>query len=61
MVDTLNEKQTRGALWLMGDVRSGVIALEYKDSGVSLEIMKSSGAVKANYENGGIKIKGDVA
>lgn len=61
MVTALKEKETRGALWLLGEVKSGVIALKYKDTNVSLEIMEGSGDFKASYKDGRIKVKGDIS
>lgn len=60
MVGTLNEKETRGVLWLTDDVSHGVIAFDFNGNPVSLEIINSKGSFEAEHSEGKIIVKGDV-
>lgn len=57
----LDEKQTRGFLWIEGKVKSGIIALSLPDGGrASAEIIRSSGSVKTQAKNGKPSITVDI-
>ena len=60
MVSSLNENQTRGALWVLNDVHRGVIATDYQGTNMSVEIMDGSGDFSVNFTNGKIRIKAAV-
>ncbi len=57
MVTSLDENQTRGALWLLGQVENGIIALDYEGANVAIEIIEGSGDFNVEYIDGRIKIK----
>lgn len=57
MVTSLDENQTRGALWIQGKVQHGVIALEYEDASVAVEILEGDGHFTTEYTGGSIKVK----
>lgn len=49
----LDEKQTRGFLWIEGKVKSGIIALNMPDGGrASAEIIRSSSSTEVQNKNG---------
>jgi len=60
MVTSLDESQTRGALWILGQVRHGVIALDFEGAKIAIEIMEGAGNFTAKYEDGKIKVKASV-
>ncbi len=60
MVAQLDENQTRGALWILGQVQNGVIALDYEGENVAIEILDGSGDFRAKYTDGKIKVKASV-
>lgn len=49
MVGELNSMQTRGFLWVIGEVETGVIVIPYKDGKVSIEIKKATSKVKPKF------------
>lgn len=57
MVTSLDENQTRGALWVLGQVENGIIALDYEGANVAIEIIEGSGDFNVEYVDGRIKIK----
>ena len=57
MVTSLDENQTRGALWVLGQVENGIIALDYEGANVAIEIREGSGDFNVEYVDGRIKIK----
>lgn len=57
----LDEKQTRGFLWIEGKVKSGIITLKLPDGGkASSEIISSSSKVEVEDKNGKPSIKIDI-
>ena len=57
MVTSLDENQSRGALWVLGQVENGIIALDYEGANVAIEIIEGSGDFNVEYVDGRIKIK----
>ncbi|MTI60342.1 MAG: Ger(x)C family spore germination protein [Firmicutes bacterium] len=54
----LNIKETRGLLWVKGEVESGIIVIkDLRDNKISIEITKASSKVKAEITDGEYKIK----
>lgn len=49
MVTSLDENQTRGALWVLGQVENGIIALDYEGANVAIEIIEGSGDFNVEY------------
>lgn len=60
MVTSLDEDQTRGALWILGEVGHGVITLDYEGANVAIEIINGSGSFTTEYIDGRIKVKANV-
>lgn len=60
MVGILDEKQTRGVLWVSDRVTDGVVALDFDGIAVSLEVINSKGSFTAEYSDGKIKVKSKV-
>lgn len=56
MVGQLDLKQTRGYLWAVGQVKTGIIPLKYKGQPVSIEIIKAQGNVTPQITNGVLKV-----
>ncbi len=54
MVGILNETETRGLLWVKGDVKGGIILIDSPDGKgkVSLEISKADSEIKPEIRNG---------
>lgn len=65
MTGKLNEEETRGLLWVLGKVESGIIVVESPrgEGNYSLEILKSSGQIVPDFKDGKpvitVKIKAD--
>lgn len=49
MVGQLNPTETRGLLWVTGDVKTGVLDIPYKDGIVSIEIKKATGKLSPEF------------
>lgn len=60
MVAELDEGQTRGALWMLGEVQRGVITVNYEGVEVAIEILDGSGGYQAEYSDGRIKVKANI-
>ena len=60
MVAELDERQTRGALWMLGEVQRGVITVNYEGVEVAIEILDGSGNYQVEYSDGRIKVKADI-
>ncbi len=60
MVAELDEGQTRGALWMLGEVQRGVITVNYEGVEVAIEILDGSGDYQAEYSDGRIKVKANI-
>lgn len=60
MVGLLDEMQTRGVLWVKDSISDGIVAVEYGNTAVSLEIINSTGDFSAKYDDGKIKVKSKV-
>lgn len=58
MVGKLNEQETRGLLWVLGEVKSGIIVIESPDctGKTSLEIIKASSKIQAEIKGENLKI-----
>ena len=52
MVAELDERQTRGALWMLGEVQRGVITVNYEGVEVAIEILDGSGNYQVEYSDG---------
>ncbi|WP_040197214.1 Ger(x)C family spore germination protein [Candidatus Soleaferrea massiliensis] len=59
LVGQLNKTETRGLLWVDGEVKSGIIVVECPDGEgkVDLEIMEASSTVTPEIKDGNISIK----
>lgn len=62
LVGYLDKKETRGLLWVLGKVKSGIIVVDLPDNKgkVSLEIMNAKSKVIPEVEDGKIKIKVEI-
>lgn len=60
MVAELDERQTRGALWMLGEVQRGVITVNYEGVEVAIEILDGSGDYQVEYSDGRIKVKANI-
>ena len=62
LVGYLNEKETRGLLWALGKVTSGIIVVELPDNKgkVSLEIINAKSKIIPELEDGEIRIKVEI-
>jgi len=58
MVGKLNREETRGLLWVLGEIKGGIIVIKSPDgsSKASMEILKSKSKVKPFLENGRIGV-----
>lgn len=56
MIGWLDEKQTRGMLWVQGKVRGGIVIVPYKEYGefISLEVINSDSQIKPIINDGRI-------
>lgn len=53
LVGFLNDNETRGYLWIIGKVKSGILVIKEPGKGkgkISLEIKKSEGEIKGNFD-----------
>lgn len=58
LVGELDKTQTRGFLWVMGKVKSGIIKVDVKDQKVNLEIVKADSEITSTIkEDGTIQFK----
>lgn len=57
LVGQLNEIETRGMLWVTGDVKSGVIDIPYEDGKVSLEIKNATSKITPIIKNNQVSIQ----
>lgn len=60
LVGWLDERETRGANWVLGKVSSGILVVKQpgqEDKLVSLEILRGRGNVKAEIKDGKVSIK----
>ncbi|MPM08341.1 Spore germination protein A3 [bioreactor metagenome] len=58
LVGTLDKKEGRGLLWVLGEVKSGIIEVEGPDGSlVALETIRASGKMTAELKDGKIKMK----
>ena len=60
LVGWLDERETRGANWVLGKVRSGILVIKQpgqEDKLMSLEILRGSGNIKAEIKDGKVSIK----
>lgn len=60
MVGILDEKQTRGVLWISDQVKDGIVTVDYNATFVSLEIINSKGGFEVMCRDGKIKVKSRV-
>lgn len=60
MVGTFDKEQTRGILWLMGDVMKGVISFEYDEESVTVEVLDGNSKIKPSYKNGKIILQAEI-
>lgn len=60
LVGELSEEESRGCLWVTGDVESGVLPVKYKDGEVSVEIVRASSAVDISYEGGRLRVQAKI-
>lgn len=59
LVGQLNKRETRGLLWVIDEVKSGIIDVECKDGSgkVSLEIIRAKSKIKPEISNDKIRMK----
>lgn len=62
MIGELNKAETRGLLWVMGEIKSGVVVVDCPDGmeKVEIEIYKASSAITPKIENGTIHIQVEI-
>ncbi len=60
LVGELSEEESRGCLWVTGDVESGVLPVKYKDGEVSVEIVRASSEVDISYEGGRLRVQAKI-
>lgn len=61
MIGWLNDRETRGLLWLRGDVRTSVVTVQIPSGGhVSLKLIRSKTRIKPMVQNGKLRIKVNV-
>jgi spore germination protein KC len=56
LVGALNSTETRGLLWVIGKVKSGVIAVDFSDGKTTLEITKAQSNILPEINNGKVHI-----
>lgn len=57
LVETLEEKDTRGLLWLLDEVHLGVLAVQDGDTKISVELLDGTGKFEVDFVDGKIKVK----
>lgn len=58
LVGNMNKREGRGLMWVLGDVKSGIIEVESSNNNkVSLEIIRASSKIVPEINNNKIKIK----
>lgn len=60
LVGWLNDVESRGLLWVRGEVSSGIVVVKTKDSKYSMEVLKSSAKIKPLIRDGQLVMKIDV-
>lgn len=62
LVGELDKLETRGLLWAIGEVKSGIIVVECPDGDgkVSLEIIRASGKISVEVKEDGIHVKVEI-
>ena len=61
LVGTLDKAETRGLLWVLGQVESGIMVVNHPDGRVDLEIMRAQGRIVPEVRNGVPQITVEVA
>jgi spore germination protein KC len=56
LVGELSQEESRGCLWVTGDVESGVLPVKYKDGEVSVEIVRASSEVDVSYDGSRLRV-----
>jgi len=57
MVGTLNQKESRGLLWILGEVKTGIIVTELAEGKQSLEIVKAQSKITPEIRNNELVVK----
>ncbi|WP_018086571.1 Ger(x)C family spore germination protein [Desulfurispora thermophila] len=57
LVGWLNDRQSRGLLWMLGEVREGIVPVALSEKMISFEVVGSQSSIKPSITNGELKIK----
>ncbi len=57
LVGKLDGRQTRGLLWILGKVKSGIISIRVPDGEAGMEIIRSSSQIRPVVKNGHVKMQ----
>ena len=57
MVGKLNHRETRGLLWILGKVKTGIIVTEHAEGKQSLEIVKAQSKITPEIRNNELVVK----
>ncbi|MCG8484231.1 MAG: Ger(x)C family spore germination C-terminal domain-containing protein [Clostridia bacterium] len=62
LIGMLDEKETRGLLWVLGEIESNTVVVDSADQTgkIGVEILKSNSKIKPEMKNGEFSIKIDV-
>lgn len=59
-IGELNKRETRGLLWLLGEVQDGIVTMDYGGGKVDIEIMKSACRIRPEMKDGSIRIQVEI-
>ena len=59
-VGELNKRETRGLLWVLGEVQGGIISIDYGGKQVEVEIMQSNCGTTPEIKEGEIRIRVEI-
>ena len=59
-VGELNKRETRGLLWVLGEVRGGIITIDHGGELVEVEIVRSNCKITPEIKEGEIRIKVEI-
>jgi len=57
MVGTLNQQESRGLLWILGEVKTGIIVTEHAEGKQSLEIVKAQSKITPEIRDNELVVK----
>ncbi|HEY8344870.1 MAG TPA: Ger(x)C family spore germination protein, partial [Bacillota bacterium] len=59
-IGELNKRETRGLLWLLGEVQDGIVTMDYGGGKVDVELIKSACRIRPEMKDGSIRMQVEI-